>query len=273
LERIRRHGREVAWTPDWMGIGNVLYLALWAHQGRMTGNDRRVLRSPVLTRWSVLFPGLAPLSVDREGVRLTDQRVQPWNRQPDGRPWFAWAELESLITTAGLATSVHDRAVREGKVSLDDQLTVNVRRGDYYANPAYRADFGFDVDAYLRHTIPLSLGRDGPVRRVRVVSDGIDWCRQHLGWLDDLVDEVSYAADQSPEADLLEVATSRRLVLTNSTFSYWAAYLSNAWHGEHARTWVPRFFRRTGPPTTDLDPRWTIVEDVPGGWDLKDDVG
>ncbi len=101
-----------------------------------------------------------------------------------------------------------------------------------------------------------------------MVSDGLDWCREHLGWLDDRVEEVSYADGATPQRDLMEVASSARLVITNSTFSYWAAYISNATHGTYAQTWAPRFFWRSGRPTTSLDPRWTIVENLPGGWDL-----
>jgi len=251
-----------------MGLGNVLYLTLWAFQGRAAGGRHAVLRSRVLDRWLPIFEGLADYSVSREDVRLTDQRVQPWRREADGRAWFGFDQLDAFVLGAGLDDSVGRHAADLGVVPRSDQLTLNVRRGDYYDNPEYRADFGFDVEGYLRHAVPLSLDRDGAVRRVRVVSDGVDWCRAHLSWLDDLVDEVSYAEPGSPERDLLEVASSPRLVITNSTFSYWAAYLSNAIHGHHEQTWAPRFFRRTGPPTTDLDPRWTIVEDLPGGWDL-----
>ena len=271
LGLLRSNGREVAWTPEWMGLGNVLYLTLWAFQGRTAGGRHVVLRSGVMDRWLPLFEGLAPYSVSRQEVRFTDQRVRPWERVADGRPWFSFDQLDAFLAAAGLDESVRRRAEAEGLAPRTDQLVVNVRRGDYYDNPTYRADFGFDVEAYLRHAVSASLERDGPVRRVRVVSDGIPWCRAHLSWLDERVEEVSYAEGGSPERDLLEVASSPRLVITNSTFSYWAAYLSNAIHGRHAETWTPRFFRRTGAPTTDLDPRWTIVESLPGGWDPPED--
>ena len=271
LELLRSNGREVAWTPEWMGLGNVLYLTLWAFLGRETGGRHIVLRSEVLARWLPLFGGLAGYSLAREDVRLTDKRVRPWEREADGRPWFSCEQLDAFLVAAGLDESVRRRAEAVGLVPRTDQLVVNVRRGDYYDNPTYRADFGFDVEGYLRHAVPASIERDGPVRRVRVVSDGIVWCRAHLSWLDDLAEEVSYAEGGSPERDLLEVASSPRLVITNSTFSYWGAYLSNAVHGRHSSTWAPRFFRRTGAPTTDLDPRWTIVETLPGGWDVPGD--
>lgn len=110
---------------------------------------------------------------------------------------------------------------------------------------------------------------------ILVVSDDVTWCRRELAWLADLV-VVRHLDDPAPVRDFAAVAGARRMVITNSTFSYWAAHLSNLVHGDnHAEVWAPRFFDRTqnGGDSWLLDERWSIVEDLPGGWDLPVDEG
>lgn len=77
--RIVRRGRPVAWVPDWMNLGNLLFVGLWASKGASAGEDRHVLlhesRRPVLD----LFPALRDAYfIGEKDVRFTDQRVTPW---------------------------------------------------------------------------------------------------------------------------------------------------------------------------------------------------
>lgn len=104
---------------------------------------------------------------------------------------------------------------------------------------------------------------------IHVVSDGIDWCHARLGWLADYA-PLTFADGETPMQNLVTVATARRLVLTNSTFSYWGAYISNVLHRDnHAHVHAPWFHARTiaDGRAYQLDPRWTIIENIPGGWD------
>lgn len=58
--------------------------------------------------------------------------------------------------------------------------------------------------------------------------------------------------------------------MTNSTFSYWCAYISNVLHRDnYAEVYAPWFHARTidGGRAYQLDPRWSVITDIPGGWD------
>ena len=147
-------------------------------------------------------------------------------------------------------------------------MTVNVRRGDYYSEPHWRELYGFDVAAYVRLAVEGSL-RQAPIDIVRVVSDGPDWCREHLAFLREYAEVEFQSPTDGPTENLIQLASADRLILANSTFSYWAAYISNVWHGDnHDRTWAPWFHRRDflNGGAWQLDPRWSVVRDIPGGW-------
>lgn len=271
-----RRGRIVAWTPHWMGFGNVLLLAQWAEEGRRHGDDRWILEPPVLAPWVSVFPGLRNVVLRREDVRFTDQRVMPWSaaeRARAGRHVSAPHEPMDVDAVERFIRSIllpgNSLAVAS---ELADDMVINVRRGDYYSNPEIRLQYGFDVEAYVRTAVEQSVDRDGLPMRFVVVSDDQDWCRQTLGWLGGLA-PTDFRATAGPTEDFAVVASAKRLVITNSTFSYWAAHVGNVLHGDnHAQVWAPRFFDRTqnGGRSWLLDERWSVVEDLPGGWDEPD---
>ena len=149
-----------------------------------------------------------------------------------------------------------------------------MRRGDYYSVARFRGMYSFDVAEYLRVAVAESVTADGPVGLLRVVSDDPDWCRLKLPFLAEHAGRVEHLdAGQTvgrPHEHFRTLASSRRLVLANSTFSYWGAHVSNVVQADnHAQVWAPWFHRRDidGGRAWHLDPRWSVVRDIPGGWD------
>lgn len=282
--RSPKHGF-VCWTPDFMGFGNVLYLLHWAATQRTNGTGRCwVLQTGATTPWLPVFPELKELLIARDDVGVRQPRVLPWSQAgraalpaellrgevpPDkDEPYRTFTEAY-LVPGARryLALQPTDRF-------SGDRLVVNVRRGDYYSDPDNRASFSFPIETYLRLAVPAALDADGPVEEIQVVSDDPAWCREHLGFLSHLAPHLTIEdRTGGPVADFFRLVQTRRLVMTNSTFSYWAAMLGNAIHGDnHAQVWAPRFFDRSVNQGRSqlLDDRWSIVEDIPGGWRIAD---
>lgn len=271
-----RHGRTVAWTPEWMGFGNALLLALWATSGADCGERRFIRETGALSPWLPVFPGLRPVVLAPSQVRFTDRRVMPWSEDERARGAHGAAPLHEHIDMALVERFINETLKPGSQLDVhlpaplpDDALVVNVRRGDYYADPAVRRQYGFDVASYLRLAVEGSVEADGIPSVIRVTSDDVGWCMTELQWMRALA-PVEFARESGPRADFAQVASARRMVITNSTFSYWAAHLSNVNHGDnHAQVWAPRFFDRTqnGGRSWLLDERWSVVERLPGGWD------
>lgn len=101
-------------------------------------------------------------------------------------------------------------------VTRVDALGVHVRRTDYVGN-------ALELSQADYRKLALYAGQCGAnLDRVFVVSDDPDWCRSHL----DLGVPFECWSGGSAVEDMRFLAGCRSLVLSRSTFSWWAAMLS-----------------------------------------------
>lgn len=273
---VRRGPRTVLWTQPTAHLGNFLYDWMHAFDQRARGVDMVCLRTPPMDRWLPVFGAPArELLVEPDGVRLTDRREKGLHNEFG--PHFDQSHLARFAEGFLEPTGVLDPERLPDELRVTDRdVVVNVRRGDYVSNEANWRNYGFDVEDYLRVALARSVEVGGPVRRILVVSDGIEWCRDHLGWLAEHCDSLELEdAGRPPEVHLNLLANAPRLVLANSTFSYWGGYLSTWRHGDPAQVVAPWFHVRTdlGGAAWQLDPRWSVVEDIPTGWALPGSLG
>lgn len=96
-----------------------------------------------------------------------------------------------------------------------DQVAIHVRRGDYVNNPFY-------VD--LMQTQYYSRAMDEfPNAEFLVFSDDIEWCKNQT-----IFSGCEFSEGKTEIEDLNLMAGCRGIIMANSSFSWWAAYLSNA---------------------------------------------
>jgi len=249
-DAMRRGDRTVIMTPPrGLRFGNWLYLWLDAHQKTAAGQPTCVLEAPGMRPWFDVFPTLQAWTIPRDELRFHDRR--DWNdsdwRQVFGDD-FTRETLQSFVNSC-LADDV-DPGPR-------DRVVINVRRGDYYKNAEMRRRYGFDQVGYVSAAMELFTD----VGEVLVVSDDADWCREHLGGLlRERIRNVSFAAPD-PAANFLAVAGARRIIGTNSTFTYWAAYVADAMNPD-AEIVMPLFHSRLFASSSayQLDPHWTALD-------------
>lgn len=264
--RVTQRGhRVVRMTPDGLGFGNFLYLWLRADLRQEQGEDYRVVRVPTMDPWLELLPTVRDrLLIRREDVRPWDRRDPAWGQRFGEE--FTREQLHYFIRRHLLPSELTAPVGSRGRT-----LTVNVRRGDYYSDPDLRVRYAFDIAGYVDQALARAVDVGGRVDQVLVVSDGIEWCRTSLdGLLSRDGAQVTYAsAADSPMDHFRTVCTSSRIIGTNSTFSYWAAYVSNVLYGRESQVVMPAFHARhmDAGRAYQLDPSWDIIQDIPGGWD------
>lgn len=263
LGLVRRGPRTVLWTEPRLGLGNFLYHWLQVSRLRETGRHAVALRIGEMEPWLPYFPEIdRDFTVARDEVRLDDRR-EPGFFQGWGVHY--WPEhVERFVDFALRQTTLPVRP------DLDaERVVINVRRGDYFES-LFASRYAFDQEAYLHVALERASRVGAPIRRIHVVSDDIAWCRTALAWLGDDA-EVTFAADApTPADDFATLSSARRLIVTNSTFGYWAAHFSNGLYGDnHQDIVVPWFHDRTmwSGASYHLNPAWTVVRDIPGGWD------
>ncbi len=258
-------------TPDMMGFGNHLYLWVWAHNHRDDAVAPKVLMTERMRPWAELVPAFAEqFLIEPEDVGKLDQRGSPWaypgSHSADPRG-FLDAERTEFIKEWLLPAPLLDGV--ESTPFVDPKcLVVNIRRGDYYS-PEHRGEHGFDVESYVRLAVERSFDRDGPVERIHLISDELDWCRRRLDWLAAFARVTAAEPYDTPARHFRDLSSARRLIITNSTFSLWAAAVSNVVHGDnHAQIWIPAFFQSSYGPGRcyEYDQSWSVVSELPHGW-------
>lgn len=264
LVRVRRDQRIVYWPRPVMRFGNLLYLWLQADIQQRAGRDARVLLVDGFRGWEDAFPeAFGALCLAPEAVRFLDRRelgtFQGFGTHygADDMTHFV---RRYLLPSPGLTGF---RAVAEqGGLVGASTIVVNVRRGDYYSVPEYRERYGFDVRGYCLAAVREQL-EWRHAERVMFISDDVEWCLEGLG---DEVGRLGLAvdaqADRDPQRDFASLCWSDRLILANSTFSYWGGYVSTVRAGESGLVVAPWFHARDwlGGKSFHLHPRWRIIE-------------
>jgi hypothetical protein len=262
---VRRGPRTVMLTPP-LGprVGNFLYWWLHAHVRQAAGQPYRVVTPDHLEPWLVAHPALRDYGVREDQVGLTDRREWP---AADLHMRFGIDFDLDALTGFVRSALLEPRGSAPPALGPDD-LVVNVRRGDYYADPGFRARFGIDVHGYLAVALDRVADR-GPIPRIHVVSDDIAWCRASLTpLLANRADELTWAAPGDPVTDLDTLSRARRLIGANSTFSYWGGYIASVRHEGRVHVVMPGFHAAGvhDGRAVQLDPAWDRVEEPDAGW-------
>jgi hypothetical protein len=146
-------------------------------------------------------------------------------------------------------------------------ITLHLRRGDYLQGPADRVFLA--TVAYARRAITLlrRLGYDQPVR---VFTDSVDLVRGELatGAVDELatgaVDELEFVEKDAPLgtiATLKAMAVGQAMIMSNSSFSWWAAVLMLSRQGPDCQVIAPRPWTASGESRADmLETDWITLD-------------
>ncbi|WP_170219220.1 alpha-1,2-fucosyltransferase [Nocardioides litoris] len=254
-------------------MGNVLYLLLRAHTAQSEGRDHLVLDQFGPGPWRDAFPRLNELLLPPGQLAFTDRREHLGVTffQAFGED-FTRPELQRFIADRLSDVDLDEVAQHASPRPRNHEVVINIRRGDYYSNPQFRRTFGFDIVDYVGNAW-TELCEGGSPPSIAIVSDDPDWCRQHLRLPGVCQADTRYVG---PADGILvswaTVARARELIITNSTFSYWAAYVAGHRHGAANRVWAPDFHARhvrQGAPWQH-DPRWRrlAVRPEPGPGDV-----
>jgi len=110
------------------------------------------------------------------------------------------------------------------RAASSNSICLNVRRGDFVSNPAISKTHGVcEIDYFYRALDFVKARFQEP--EILVFSDDIDWCRKNLGFgcptlfMDFEGNSYEY---------LYLMSSCRHFIIPNSTFGWWAAWLSES---------------------------------------------
>lgn len=152
---------------------------------------------------------------------------------------------------------------------FENAIAITVRRGDYVGNPNYDL---LPVSYYMQ-----ALMQEFPdylTRQIMIFSDDIPYCKIHFAGLPN----VWFADKLSPIVQLCIMSHCNNFVISNSTFSWWGAYLAEM-RNPDVKVVRPKYLF-AGPLLERSDSkdhwpeRWTVYDHKEDGvakkYDLKD---
>jgi hypothetical protein len=124
---------------------------------------------------------------------------------------------------------------------------VHVRRGDYGLEE--NQSIGLLSAKYYDHAISLL----DQSKQIWIFSDSPDLVKTELKYQDRDIIFIRPPKDSDPVESLLLMSLAPEIVISNSTFSWWAAFLA----GGNSRVFAPSKWYKS-----QLDP----IDLIPGGW-------
>ena len=98
-----------------------------------------------------------------------------------------------------------------------NKIAVHVRRGDYIKYSDTHTNL-FETTSYYKKAFEyFGLNKD-----YIVFSDDIDWCKKNI-----CLQNIEYSKEDSDVRDLASMAKYPNKIIANSSFSWWAAWLTN----------------------------------------------
>lgn len=220
-------------------------------------------------------------------VRINRERVLPVPRRPFGRVYLerdgdTYADAVDRIrpgtTLVGyfqspkyfpsvrdeLATSMLAAAeTREQKARLNEMakapaITLHLRRGDYLAVSADRQFIASAAYAVRAIALLRSMGINLPVR---VFSDSVALVKEELRSVPGDFEFVEDDGVLGTWATLKAMSAGEAMIMSNSSFSWWAAELMRRRLGDAATVIAPRPWTLSGTAKADLlEPNWISLD-------------
>jgi len=236
--------------PRHVQWGNILYFLVQSeikNKKLLTSNDK-------IHYWIAYFPGF------KKQIKyvkfLKDQEVTNYYQFINED--FSLQELQKFIqkyfSNNNLVLDYKNKQEQE------DVLYIHVRRGDYYSNSLYKSYYGFDIVGFIQFCfISQNVNYQ---KNIVVESDDIKWCKDNLQFLTHHTDKLIFSESKPIEA-FLSLSTAKKILMTNSTFAYWAGYISNSLYKGENEMYVPNFVSRISgyDKNKQFLTNWKIIKD------------
>ena len=138
------------------------------------------------------------------------------------------------------------------KIFLEEHpVCLNVRRGDFVSNPLMNVEHGVLGLDYYYGAINEIIQKEKDIH-IYIFSDDIEWCSNNLKFdVPTTFVDHTYAGEKF-SSYLLLMQTCRHFIIPNSTFGWWAAWLSN--HSNKTVIAPKRWFNDASRNTKDILP-------------------
>lgn len=156
---------------------------------------------------------------------------------------------DELLSKA--VVSDHNR-ILYNMIKEPDSICVSIRRGDYVSNPKIRKVYDVCDTNYFYDGV-MKIIKNHPKAKVICFSDDIDWVKNNI---DFGVQTFYESGKDSLSEKILLMSSCQHFVLANSSFCWWAEYLSD----RNGTTIAPKWWYADHRPADIYNKNWVYLD-------------
>lgn len=107
----------------------------------------------------------------------------------------------------------------------ENPVSVHVRRGDYISNEFYRNKIGPLDESFYQKAYKKIISKVHNASFF-IFSEDIEWCKKNLSYIKNAKFISPLKSKKGTATDMFLISLCRHHIISNSTFSWWGAYLS-----------------------------------------------
>ena len=143
-------------------------------------------------------------------------------------------------------------------IASRESVCISIRRGDFVENPEFSKNFNVCGKKYFEDSVK-EIKKHIKKPTFIMFSDDIEWCKNNIILSDD---EVYYEDGNDPVWEKLRLMYScKHFIISNSTFSWWAQYLSR---NDNKIVIAPKVWTNFGYDKDIYDANWVLVDNKSG---------
>jgi hypothetical protein len=193
-------------------LGNNMFMIAHAYARALDENKRFVVYKDYLTYGSDDYPANIFRKIDLVEKLDTNQRAYVGYFQSES---YFEKYSENIKSLFSYPLEFEDRIRKELPFIFNRNVTViNVRRGDYLHSPNYHP-------VVTPEYVYKAIEQISNVEMFLIASDDIEWCKQNIK-----LPNPIYLEGYKSYEQLWILSMCQNFIISNSSFSWWAAYLS-----------------------------------------------
>lgn len=254
---------DVIITPKGARWGNLLYFFLRAYIFEQQGKSLKILYTQHMDDLTAYFPHLKKYIITENQVKFYHKKDASNNFYQVFNQDFTEEDLNDFIKEYLVSSELVKPILSSLPEPTIHELTINIRRGDFYEK-GNSSIYGYDQIGFIKHVFENYL-KDKKWSRINILSDNMQWCKENFSFLNEHTPCLNFPelSDNKIITSFLWVSNSKNLILSNSTFSFWAAYVSNYLYQSQESTYCPIFGSRKIENTAlyQYNPKWVMIKD------------
>ncbi|WP_305842135.1 alpha-1,2-fucosyltransferase [Photobacterium leiognathi] len=140
-------------------------------------------------------------------------------------------------------------------INNSNSLSLHIRRGDYLSNPEAQKTHGICDINYFNRAVEYLLNNKIIDNNTKffIFSDDIEWCKENISFKNEII--FVSGDSTSPEKDMYLMSLCDNNIISNSTFSWWGAWLNQ--NKEKTVIAPCQWFKEKSLDSSDI---------IPAGW-------